>query len=219
MGPCMSTKNINSQSKKIENKNSININKLPQNEKVILQCKKCRDDIKSYIKKLERTSKSKKEKAKELLKNKEKDRAKLYLKQSKFHSEQAKIADAQLTMVEEQINRLESTTQMLEIQKVLEKGNDVLKKMQEEMNVEKWEKIKDDMDDLKEQQNEINQFFRDNDINVEDIDNDVNEVFNKMEKELGLSDELPKAHDGEIVIDNIKEGKKEKEEKKEALAA
>ena len=40
-----------------------------------------------------------------------------------------------------------------------------------------------------------------------------------MEKELGLSDELPKAHDGEIVIDNIKEGKKEKEEKKEALAA
>ena len=214
----MSTKNNNSQSKKIENKNSININKLPQNEKVILQCKKCRDDIKSYIKKLERTSNSKREKAKELLKNKEKDRAKLYLKQSKFHSEQAKIADAQLTMVEEQINRLESTTQMLEIQKVLEKGNDVLKKMQEEMNVEKWEKIKGDMDDLKEQQNEINQFFRDNDINVEDIDNDVNEVFNKMEKELGLSDELPKAHDGEIVIDNIKEGKKEKEEKKEALA-
>ena len=215
----MSTKNNNSQSKEIENTNSININKLPQNEKVILQCKKCRDDIKSYIKKLERTSNSKREKAKELLKNKEKDRAKLYLKQSKFHSEQAKIADAQLTMVEEQINRLESTTQMLEIQKVLEKGNDVLKKMQEEMNVEKWEKIKDDMDDLKEQQNEINQFFRDNDINVEDIDNDVNEVFNKMEKELGLSDELPKAHDGEIVIDNIKEGKKEKEEKKEALAA
>ena len=44
-------------------------------------------------------------------------------------------------MVEEQINRLESTTQMLEIQKVLEKGNDVLKKMQEEMNVEKKENI------------------------------------------------------------------------------
>ena len=215
MGPCMSAKNKNSK----EKDHSIQINNLPENEKIILQCKKCRDDIKSYIKKLERTSKSKREKAKELLKNKEKDRAKLYLKQSKFHSEQAKIADAQLKMVEEQINRLESTTQMLEIQKVLEKGNDVLKKMQEEMNVEKWEKIKDDMDDLKEQQNEINQFFRDNDINVEDIDNDVNEVFNKMEKELGLSDELPKAHDGEIVIDNIKEGKKEKEEKKEALAA
>ena len=213
MGPCMSAKNKNSKKKD----HSIQINNLPENEKIILQCKKCRDDIKSYIKKLERTSKSKREKAKELLKNKEKDRAKLYLKQSKFHTEQARIADNQLTMVEEQINRLESTTQMLEIQKVLEKGNDVLKKMQEEMNVEKWEKIKDDMDELQEQQNEINQFFRNNDINVEDADNEVNEMFNKMEKELGLNEELPEAHKGDIVIDD-KEKIKDKEEKKEALA-
>ena len=199
------------------NNNSIQVNNLPENEKIILQCKTCRDNIKAYIKKLERTAKSKREKAKELLKNKEKDRAKLYLKQSKFHSEQAKIADAQLTMVEEQIKRLESTTQMLEIQKVLEKGNDVLKKMQEEMNVEKWEKIKDDMDELQEQQNEINQFFRDNDINVEDADKEVNEMFNKMQKDLGLEEELPSAHKGDIVI-NDKEKIKDKEEKKEALA-
>ena len=200
------------------NNNSIQVNNLPENEKIILQCKTCRDNIKAYIKKLEKTAKSKREKAKELLKNKEKDRAKLYLKQSKFHTEQAKIADNQLTMIEEQISRLESTTQMLEIQKVLEKGNDVLKKMNEEMNVEKWEKIKDDMDELQEQQNEINQFFRDNDINVEDVDKEVNEMFNKMQKDLGLDVELPSAHEGEIVIDN-KEKIKDKEEKKEALAA
>ena len=199
------------------NNNSIQVNNLPENEKIILQCKTCRDNIKAYIKKLERTAKSKREKAKELLKNKEKDRAKLYLKQSKFHTEQAKIADNQLTMIEEQINRLESTTQMLEIQKVLEKGNDVLKKMNEEMNVEKWEKIKDDMDELQEQQNEINQFFRDNDINVEDVDKEVNEMFNKMQKDLGLEEELPSAHKGDIVI-NDKEKIKDKEEKKEALA-
>ena len=199
------------------NNNSIQVNNLPENEKIILQCKTCRDNIKAYIKKLERTAKSKREKAKELLKNKEKDRAKLYLKQSKFHTEQAKIADNQLTMIEEQIRRLESTTQMLEIQKVLEKGNDVLKKMNEEMNVEKWEKIKDDMDELQEQQNEINQFFRDNDINVEDADKEVNEMFNKMQKDLGLEEELPSAHKGDIVI-NDKEKIKDKEEKKEALA-
>ena len=199
------------------NNNSIQVNNLPENEKIILQCKTCRDNIKAYIKKLERTAKSKREKAKELLKNKEKDRAKLYLKQSKFHTEQAKIADNQLTMIEEQIRRLESTTQMLEIQKVLEKGNDVLKKMNEEMNVEKWEKIKDDMDELQEQQNEINQFFRDNDINVEDVDKEVNEMFNKMQKDLGLEEELPSAHKGDIVI-NDKEKIKDKEEKKEALA-
>ncbi len=213
MGPCMSAKKKNPKT----NNNSIQVNNLPENEKIILQCKTCRDNIKAYIKKLERTAKSKREKAKELLKNKEKDRAKLYLKQSKFHTEQAKIADNQLTMIEEQISRLESTTQMLEIQKVLEKGNDVLKKMNEEMNVEKWEKIKDDMDELQEQQNEINQFFRDNDINVEDADKEVNEMFNKMQKDLGLEEELPSAHKGDIVI-NDKEKIKDKEEKKEALA-
>ena len=213
MGPCFSTKNKNSKTNEVK----IRENVLSQNEKVLLECKQCRDNIKSYIKKLERTSNVKREKAKELLKNKQKDRAKLYLKQSKFHLEQVKISEAQLTMIEEQINNIQSTTQMLEIQKVLEKGNNVLKEMQKEMNVEKWEKIKDDMDELQEEQNEINQFFREHDIDVQQADDEVNEMFNKMEKELGLNEEkLPEVPQGKIVIDDNKE---KEEEKKEAIEA
>ena len=206
MGICQSTKKKNEENKNVNN--SIKINNLPQNEKVILECKQCRDNIKSYIKKLERTAKTKREKAKDLLKNKDKERAKLYLKQSKFHNEQAKIADTQLTMIEEQISRLESTSQMLEIQKVLENGNKVLKEMQKEMNVEKWEKIKDDMDELKEQQDEINQFFRNNDIDVNQADNEVNEMFNKMQKELGLEPELPDAPQNKILVEQDKQKEK-----------
>ena len=213
MGPCFSTKNKNSKTNEVK----IRENVLSQNEKVLLECKQCRDNIKSYIKKLERTSNVKREKAKELLKNKQKDRAKLYLKQSKFHLEQVKISEAQLTMIEEQIDNIQSTTQMLEIQKVLEKGNNVLKEMQKEMNVEKWEKIKDDMDELQEEQNEINQFFREHDIDVQQADDEVNEMFNKMEKELGLNEEkLPEVPQGKIVIDDNKE---KEEEKKEAIEA
>ena len=211
MGPCFATKNKKSNEVKIRE------NVLSQNEKVLLECKQCRDNIKLYIKKLERTSNVKREKAKELLKNKQKDRAKLYLKQSKFHLEQVKISEAQLTMIEEQIDNIQSTTQMLEIQKVLEKGNNVLKEMQKEMNVEKWEKIKDDMDELQEEQNEINQFFREHDIDVQQADDEVNEMFNKMEKELGLNEEkLPEVPQGKIVIDDNKE---KEEEKKEAIEA
>ena len=208
MGPCMSAKNKNSK----EKDHSIQINNLPENEKIILQCKKCRDDIKSYIKKLERTSKSKREKAKELLKNKEKDRAKLYLKQSKFHTEQARIADNQLTMVEEQINRLESTTQMLEIQKVLEKGNDVLKKMQEEMNVEKWEKIKDDMDELKEKDKEISDYLKEYGINEVEYDDQVNSDLDKLIKEIegGNKIDLPNVPKEKITEDNNKDDNVEK---------
>ena len=213
MGPCFSTKNKNSKTNEVK----IRENVLSQNEKVLLECKQCRDNIKLYIKKLETTSKKKREKAKELLQNKQKDRAKLYLKQSKFHLEQVKISEAQLTMIEEQINNIQSTTQMLEIQKVLEKGNNVLKEMQKEMNVEKWEKIKDDMDELQEEQNEINQFFREHDIDVQQADDEVNEMFNKMEKELGLNEEkLPEVPQGKIVIDDNKE---KEEEKKEAIEA
>ena len=211
MGPCVSTKN--KKSKEVKKRENV----LSQNEKVLLECKQCRDNIKLYIKKLETTSNKKREKAKELLKNKQKDRAKLYLKQSKFHLEQVKISEAQLTMIEEQINNIQSTTQMLEIQKVLEKGNNVLKEMQKEMNVEKWEKIKDDMDELQEEQNEINQFFREHDIDVQQADDEVNEMFNKMEKELGLNEEkLPEVPQGKIVIDDNKE---KEEEKKEAIEA
>ena len=213
MGPCFSTKNKNSKTNEVK----IRENVLSQNEKVLLECKQCRDNIKLYIKKLETTSNKKREKAKELLKNKQKDRAKLYLKQSKFHLEQVKISEAQLTMIEEQIDNIQSTTQMLEIQKVLEKGNNVLKEMQKEMNVEKWEKIKDDMDELQEEQNEINQFFREHDIDVQQADDEVNEMFNKMEKELGLNEEkLPEVPQGKIVIDDNKE---KEEEKKEAIEA
>ena len=147
----------------------------------------------------------------------EKTIGKLYLKQSKFHLEQVKISEAQLTMIEEQIKNIQSTTQMLEIQGVLEKGNNVLKEMQKEMNVEKWEKIKDDMDELQEEQNEINQFFREHDIDVQQADDEVNEMFNKMEKELGLNEEkLPEVPQGKIVIDDNKE---KVEEKKEAIEA
>ena len=211
MGPCVSTKK--KKSKEVKKRENV----LSQNEKVLLECKQCRDNIKLYIKKLETTSNKKREKAKELLKNKQKDRAKLYLKQSKFHLEQVKISEAQLTMIEEQINNIQSTTQMLEIQKVLEKGNNVLKEMQKEMNVEKWEKIKDDMDELQEEQNEINQFFREHDIDVQQADDEVNEMFNKMEKELGLNEEkLPEVPQGKIVIDDNKE---KEEEKKEAIEA
>ena len=213
MGPCYATKNKNSKTNEVK----IRENGLSKNEKVLLECKQCRDNIKLYIKKLETTSNKKREKAKELLKNKQKDRAKLYLKQSKFHLEQVKISEAQLTMIEEQINNIQSTTQMLEIQKVLEKGNNVLKEMQKEMNVEKWEKIKDDMDELQEEQNEINQFFREHDIDVQQADDEVNEMFNKMEKELGLNEEkLPEVPQGKIVIDDNKE---KEEEKKEAIEA
>ena len=56
--------------------------KITAEESTILQCKISRDNIKNYIKRLEKNSNIKREKAKEALKEKKKDRAKYNLKLS-----------------------------------------------------------------------------------------------------------------------------------------
>ena len=189
-------------------KNNKNNSELNAEEKTILQCKMTRDNIKNYIKKLEKNSKLKREKAKEALKQKNKDRAKYNLKLSKMYSEQIKNAESQLTMLEEQISNLENAITQKEALKILEKGNEVLKNLQNECNIEKWEKISDDMNDIKEQQDEINQFFRDK--NVEDIDEDIENEMNKlMESDNDIV--LPSANTNEIHIEENKNENKNEE--------
>ena len=173
-----------------------------QEEKALLDCKITRDKIKTYIKRLERNANLKKEKAKDALRAKNKDRAKYNLKLSKMYQEQIKTADAQLTMLEEQISNIEQATTQRDAMKVLEKGNEVLKNLQKECNIEKWEKISDDMNDLKEQQDEINQFFRDR--SMDDVDDDVEEEMNKLieSTKSDIEQELPSANTNEIVVDD-----------------
>ena len=173
-----------------------------QEEKILLECKMTRDNINSYIKRLERNANLKREKAKEALKLKNKDRAKYNLKLSKMYQEQIKTADSQLTMLEDQISNIEQATTQRDAMKVLEKGNEVLKNLQQECNIEKWEKISDDMNDLKEQQDEINQFFRDR--SMDDVDDDVEEEMNKLieSTKSDIEQELPSANTNDIVVDD-----------------
>ena len=208
MGVCMSSNKNKNKSK--------NINDLDQNEKVLLECKMCRDKIKNYIKKCETTALKKRQKAKELLKNKQKDRAKVYLNQSKFHLTQAKVGDGQLKLIEDQINELQKATQLNEIKKVLENGNKVLKQLQSEINIEKWQEIKEDMEGLKEQQDEIGEFLRNNNINEDEYEKDVQEEFEKLQKDLENDLNLPEVPKNKI---NVQKENKENNNKKIVLEA
>ena len=208
MGVCMSTNKNKNKSK--------NINDLDQNEKVLLECKMCRDKIKNYIKKCETTASKKRQKAKELLKNKQKDRAKVYLNQSKFHLTQAKVGDGQLKLIEDQINELQKATQLNEIKKVLENGNKVLKQLQSEINIEKWQEIKEDMEGLKEQQDEIGEFLRNNNINEDEYEKDVQEEFEKLQKDLENDLNLPEVPKNKV---NVQKENNENNNKKIVLEA
>ena len=183
-----------------------------QEERALLDCKLCRDKIKKYIKSLEKNEKLKRERAKEALKNKNKDRAKLNLRQAKMYSEQIKAADGQLEMIENQISQIETAQSQRDALTVLKQGNEVLKKLQSEVNAEKFQEIADDMDELKEQQNEISEFFKSRGIEEteEELDEELDKLLDSVQKEQAKID-LPSAN--KESLDNEDNKEKVKEEK------
>lgn len=193
--------------------------KINDQEGALLECKLCRDKIKQYIKSLETREKKEKDKVKELLKNKEKERAKFYLRQAKMHEKQITNAENQLGMITDQITRIESAFVMKECKECLVKGNEVIKELQSQIKVEEWENIKDDMDELKQKDKEISDFIKNYGINENEYNNECDNELNKLIVELNLGKEY-----GTNVIDlpsAVKENdtKKVENKKKEKVLA
>jgi charged multivesicular body protein 6 len=151
--------------------------KLDKQESAIMDCKLTRDKIKAYIRNLDRTEKIRKEKAKESLRNKNKDKAKMFLMQAKMYREQISSAQGQLNLIEEQIMQIETMRIQKEAVTVLEQGNKILDELSREVNVEKLEKIADDMNEYKQVQEEIGNFLKSHSI-------DQNEYEEAVDKEL-----------------------------------
>ena len=210
MGICNSSNDTKEEKPKA--KQSIKVNQLSQEDKAMIECKQCRDKIKAYIRNGEKMVQKKKEKVKELLRNKDKERARFYLKQSKFYADKIKVYDGQLDMIETQISNLQTTMQMTEYQKVLRQGNEVLKELQKEVNVEKWQQIGDDLNELKEHDKELTNYFKEHNQNEEEFDNAVDDEIKKMENELGIGEiKLPDAPRNPVEVPI--EEKKEKEKR------
>lgn len=183
MGPCQSTK-------KEHPVKAHRVGTMNNEDKVVMQCKMCRDNIKAYIKRLEKNQLLRREKAKEEVKKKDRDRAKIFLNQAKLYGEQVNVATGQLTMVEEQIMMLETAQHQKEAITVLEQGNKILKELNEAVNVEKWEKIADDMSELKNQQDEIANFLKNNNIDEDKYEEELNIELEKLMAQ--QSEEAPK---------------------------
>ena len=187
------------------------------NEQAILKLKVVRDDIKRYIKKLENNAKTKREKAKEALQSKNKDRAKLNLRMEKMFQEQVKTAYGQLEMIETQINQIEAAQSQKDVMTVLQEGNAALKKLQDEVNVDKLQEISDDMEELKAKNDEITEFFKERGIDEEESVNDeLDKLIASVQSEAGA--ELPSANKEKLEEEEEKE-KEVKENKKVVIEA
>ena len=207
-GPSNNVKKIEEERKKKEEEKKKELSKI---EMTILQCKQCRDNMNKYIKRMGEAAEKKKLKAKELVKQKQNERAKIYLKQCKLYKMEIENAEKQKSIVEEQIMKIESNSTLLECQNVLSNGNKILKELTNNNKIENWEKIKDDMDELKEEQDEINDFLKSHNMNENEYNEDIEKEMANMEKELNL----PSANTGEIII----EDNKKKEEEKIAISS
>ena len=201
--------------RKVRERKPIQLN---QTETTILECKQCRDKIKQYIKRLNQRETKCREKAKNLLRSKERDRAKIYVRQSKLHKEQIKVSEGQLEMVEKQISQIESAQNLQECMSVLKQGNEVLQKLQSTIKLDEWEKIKDDMNELKEKDQEISNFLKEYGVNEAEYNEDVDKELDKLLKEVeGNKIDLPNVPKEEIKEDK---GKTEKiDVKKKVISA
>ena len=179
---------------------------LNETEKAILECKTCRDKISKYIKRLSKKQTKSRDKAKELVRSKQKDRAKVYLRMAKLHEEQIKVSEGQLEKVQKQISQIESTQNLQECMNCLKQGNEVLKNMQNTIKIEEWEKVKDDMNELKEKDKEISDYFKQNGINEAHCDEEVNDELEKLLNEVqgGNKIDLPSVPKEEISEDKDK---------------
>jgi hypothetical protein len=184
-------------------------------EQAILKCKMCRDNIKSTIRNSEQASETKLNKAKELIKEKNRERAKVYLKQSKLLQEKIKIAENKLTIIENQILEIEKTQQISEVYKTLEQGNKILKDLREDLKVEKFKQIKEDLQGFKEQNNQITNLFNKHGINEIECDEDVAAELEKFEKELGITSQQQQPKEIEDKEVKLPEAPKNKIKRKE----
>ena len=199
MGVCFS----NQGERKVRQKKTIQLN---ETENAILECKKCRDNINQYIKRLSLKQTKSREKAKELVRSNQKDRAKVYLRMAKLHGEQIKVSEGQLEMVQNQISQIESSQNLQEIMNCLKQGNEVLKNMQNTIKIEEWEKVKDDLDELKEKDKEISNYFKEYGIDEEQCNEEVNNDLDKLLNEIqgGNKVDLPSVPKEEISEDKDK---------------
>ena len=199
MGVCFS----NQGERKVRQKKTIQLN---ETENAILECKKCRDNINQYIKRLSQKQTKSREKAKELVRSNQKDRAKIYLRMAKLHGEQIKVSEGQLEMVQNQISQIESSQNLQKIMNCLKQGNDVLKNMQNSIKIEEWEKVKDDLDELKEKDKEISDYFKEYGIDEAQCDEEVNNELDKLLNEIqgGNKVDLPSVPKEEVSEDKDK---------------
>ena len=157
---------------------------LENNNQVLFKLKNMRDNLEKKMNNLETKEKQTKERVKQCLRLKQRDRAKFYLKGCKLYQNNMKTTEGQLTMIEDQIMNIENAQNSKDTMIALQQGNETLKKLQNEVRVEDLDKVKEDMDEMKDNYNEISDFLKERaDEEVEGCEEEFEQLMQEVQNE------------------------------------
>lgn len=142
-----------------ENREAVNQSNI---DKCMLDLKVSRDRLKKYQQQQERTSEIELEKAKELLRKKSPERAKLVLRQRKVRATYILNAQKMIDNIEQQINNIETKQIEMSVVNNLKETNNLLKVMNDLMPVEEVEALMDENEEQADRLNEISDLLAQN---------------------------------------------------------
>ncbi|XP_057492859.1 vacuolar protein sorting-associated protein 20 homolog 2 [Actinidia eriantha] len=171
-------------------------------DKAILSLKTQRRKLADYQRQLDAVIEAEKQAARDLLREKKKDRALLALKKKKMQEELLKQVDAYLINVEQQLADIELASKQKAVFESLKAGNNAMKAIQSEINLDDVQKLMDDTEEAKAYQDEINAILGEK-LSAED-EEEVLAEFENLETQITLQD---------MEVSNAMLSRKEHEEK------
>ena len=139
--------------------------------------------------------------AKSYLKIGNKNEAIRQLKKKQFNEKIVKKLNVQLGIIDEQMMLIENSEVNKDIAGTIKAVNEKLKQLSAGININEIEKAVEDMQDLKEKNNEMNEEFGEAINNAVDEDPDIEDELNRLEAEMN---NYPNANQEQLVSSKIK---------------
>ncbi|KAJ7783664.1 Snf7 family [Mycena maculata] len=135
------------------------IPKITPQDRAILDLKLQRDKLRQYQKKIQVVLEREHAIAKTHLATGQKDRAVIALRRRKYQQSLLLKTDSQLETLEELVSTIEFSLVEVSVLHGLKQGNEVLKEIHKEMNIESVERLMDETQEAREYQREIGELL------------------------------------------------------------